>query len=49
VVQPRTLNDLIKERLARLEGQVAAKTLKIERDLLAGVLGPALGSASIRS
>ena len=43
VVQLRTLNDLIRERLARLEGQVAAKTLKIERDLLAGVLAPALG------
>jgi integrase len=39
----RTLVDLIREYLARREGQIAAKTLKIERDLLIGVLAPALG------
>ncbi len=38
-----TLDDLIKEYLVRREGQIAAKTMKIERDLLAGVLAPALG------
>jgi len=43
VVKLRTLNDLIGEFIRRREGQVAAKTLKIERDLLVGVLGPALG------
>jgi integrase len=43
VVKLRTLNDLIKEYLARREGQIAVKTLKIERDLLVGVLAPALG------
>ena len=39
----RTLGDLIAEYLGRREGQVAAKTLKIERDLLEGVLLPVLG------
>ena len=39
----RTLSDLIGEYLARREGQVAPKTLKIERDLLEGVLAPELG------
>jgi integrase len=39
----RTLGDLIAEYLGRREGQVAAKTLKIERDLLQGVLAPVLG------
>jgi integrase len=34
---------LIVEYLTRREGQVAPKTLKIERDLLGGVLAPALG------
>lgn len=43
VVVVRTLADLIKEYLARREGQIAAKTLKIERDLLDGVLAPVLG------
>jgi hypothetical protein len=43
VVKLRTLGDLIRETLARREGQVAPKTLKIERDLLVGVLAPALG------
>jgi integrase len=43
VVKVRTLGDLVDEYLARREGQVAAKTLKIERDLLDGVLAPALG------
>jgi integrase len=41
---PRTLRDLIEEYLSRREGNVAAKTLKIERDLLTGVLLPALGT-----
>ncbi len=41
---PRTLHDLIEEYLTRREGDVAAKTLKIERDLLSGVLAPALGA-----
>jgi hypothetical protein len=40
---PRTLRDLIDEYLERRHGQVAPKTLKIERDLLAGVLAPQLG------
>jgi integrase len=40
---PRTLAELIDEYLGRREGRVAAKTLKIERDLLVGVLAPALG------
>jgi integrase len=39
----RTLDDLIAEYLGRREGQVAAKTQKIERDLLEGVLLPVLG------
>ena len=39
----RTLGDLIAEYLARRENQIAPKTLKIERDLLHGVLAPALG------
>jgi integrase len=43
VVKVRTLADLIKEYLARREGQIAAKSLKIERDLLDGVLAPVLG------
>src|ERR1700722_2091290 len=43
VVNLRTLGDLIRETLARREGQVAPKTLKIERDLLVGFLAPALG------
>jgi integrase len=43
VVKPRTLGDLIAGYLSRREGQVAQKTLKIERDLLDGVLQPALG------
>ena len=45
VVPLRTLNDLIEWRLAEGEGKVAAKTLKIERDLLrvlASVLGDRL-------
>jgi hypothetical protein len=41
---PRTLRDLIEEYLSRREGKVAAKTLKIERDLLTGVLAPLLGA-----
>jgi integrase len=43
VVKVRTLAGLIKEYLARREGQIAAKSLKIERDLLDGVLAPVLG------
>jgi integrase len=43
VVTPRTLGDLIAEYLARRVGQVAPKTLKIEGDLLVGVLSPVLG------
>lgn len=39
----RTLGDLISEYLARRGDQVAPKTLKIERDLLVGVLMPVLG------
>jgi integrase len=39
----RTLADLTREYLSRREDQVAAKTLKIERDLLVGVLAPVLG------
>jgi hypothetical protein len=39
----RRLADLIREYLSRREDQVAAKTLKIERDLLVGVLAPVLG------
>jgi hypothetical protein len=41
---PRTLRDLIEEYLSRREGNVAAETLKIERDLLRGVLMPTLGA-----
>jgi integrase len=41
---PRTLRDLIEEYLTRRESDVAAKTLKIERDLLRGVLAPTLGA-----
>jgi integrase len=43
VVAPRTLGDLIAAYLGRRDGQVAAKTHKIERDLLDGVLAPVLG------
>jgi len=43
MVELRTLNDLIREYLSRREGEVAAKTLKIERDLLVGILAPKLG------
>lgn len=43
VVAPRTLADLIAEYLRRRDGVVAAKTHKIERDLLDGVLAPVLG------
>jgi integrase len=43
VVTLRTLGDLIGEYLERREGAIAAKTLKIERDLLDGVLAPVLG------
>ena len=39
----RTLNDLIREYLGRRDGQVAAKTLTAERNLLEGVLAPKLG------
>jgi hypothetical protein len=39
----RTLADLAAEYLSRRENQIAPKTLKIERDLLDGVLLPALG------
>jgi integrase len=39
----RTLGGLIAEYLGRREGLVAAMTLKIERDLLEGVLLPVLG------
>jgi integrase len=39
----RTLGDLIEEYLARRKAQVAPKTLKIERDLLEGVLARSLG------
>ena len=38
-----TLNDLVAEYLTRREDLIAPKTLKIERDLLQGVLAPALG------
>jgi hypothetical protein len=41
---PRTLRELIEEYLSRREGEVAAKTHKIERDLLRGVLAAALGA-----
>jgi hypothetical protein len=46
VSAPRTLGDLIAEYLRRREGQVAAKTLKIERDLQ-GVLAAKLGDRLI--
>ena len=39
----RTLADLIAEYLRRRDGSIAAKTLKLERELLAGVLSPSLG------
>ena len=39
----RTLNDLIHAYLGRRDGQALDKTLRIERDLLEGVLAPALG------
>jgi integrase len=39
----RTLNDLVIEYLGRRKDLIASKTLKIERDLLQGVLAPALG------
>jgi integrase len=38
-----TLNDLVAEYLTRREDLIAPKTLKIERDLLQGVLAAALG------
>ena len=41
---PRTLRDLVKTYLDRRDGQVALKTLKLERDLLEGVLVPKLGN-----
>jgi integrase len=44
IIKLRTLNELVVEYLARREGQVAAKTLKIDRDLLIGVLAPELGA-----
>jgi integrase len=47
VVKVRTLGELIEEYLARRKGRVAAKTLKIERDLLDGVLTPVLGDRLI--
>ena len=40
----RTLADLVGEYLGRREGSVAAKTLKLERELLNGVLVPVLGA-----
>jgi integrase len=43
VVKLRTLRELIREYLRRRDSLVAAKTLKIERGLLQGVLEPALG------
>ena len=43
VVKVRTLGDLIEQYLARREGHIAKKSLKIERDLLNGVLAPVLG------
>lgn len=43
VAKLRTLDDLIVEYLNRRAGDVAAKTHKIERDLLFGVLAPVLG------
>jgi integrase len=39
----RTLGDLVAEYLKRREGSIAAKTLKLETELLGGVLVPALG------
>ncbi len=39
----RTLADLVNEYLGRREGAIAPKTLKLETELLEGVLAPALG------
>lgn len=39
----RTLADLINEYLGRREGAIAPKTLRLETDLLEGVLAPSLG------
>lgn len=39
----RTLNDLVAEYLMRRKDLIVLKTLKIERDLLQGVLAPAVG------
>src|SRR5208283_4333516 len=41
---PRTLGALIDEYLKRRSGQVAAKTHKLEKDLLKGTLSHALGA-----
>jgi hypothetical protein len=43
VAKIRTLNDLMDEYLDRRKSDVAAKTAKIETDLLLGVLAPVLG------
>lgn len=43
VAQVRTLTALVDTYLARREGDIAAKTMRLERDLLRGVLAPALG------
>ncbi|HKH80845.1 MAG TPA: integrase arm-type DNA-binding domain-containing protein [Methylovirgula sp.] len=40
----RTLADLVDEYLGRREGVVAAKTFRLESDLLEGVLAPKLGA-----
>jgi integrase len=45
VTAPNTVGELIQSYLARRElGELAPKTLKLERDLLEGVLAPKLGS-----
>jgi integrase len=44
---PNTLGGLIKEYLSRREGEIAAKTLKLERDLLHGVLDKKMGAMLI--
>ncbi len=44
VTVPNTVGELVQEYLSILKGKVAAKTHKIERDLLEGVLTPKLGT-----
>jgi integrase len=44
VAAPQTLVELVTEYLSQREGEISPKTLRLERDLLNGVLVPKLGS-----